>query len=567
MEALTATFPDLTFFPLPKPSNFDPATIHLAAGHSKGAGRRPFGVDTTFERDVQVAMRDGAKIYTDIFRPSTSSHVSEGQSYARMGPYSCGLKPDDTSGYEKFEGPDPADWCARGYAIINPDARGAGFSEGDVALWGEQEAHDFHDLIDWASKQPWCNGSVATAGNSWLAIAQINVASRDPHPALKAIAPWEAATDTYRDFMARGGIPRGGFLPFLYKTMTGNRGAEDGSAMVENRPLFDAYWESKVIPVEKIDIPTYLTASYSTGLHSRGSFETFEKIRTPDKWLRVHRYQEWYDLYRKTNIDELQAFFDKYCKNVENEWEDTPRLRLSLLAFDKSSVETIAEKPAPSFPLPGTEQRKYFLDARNGALTLVSDDGHAKCSYKAHHLTDCAEFRVQFEEYTELAGYPSVKLFISCDESDDMDVNVQVRKIGADGTMLSSLNYPVPVPAEQVDDTNVAKFIGCDGMLRASHRVSRISGPDAYPVYKHDKVEKIAPGTVVELNIQFWPIGMVFDKGEGIVLRIAGHELRLPELKLLERTKPMDTNVGKHWVHTGGSQKSCLTVPVVTSWS
>lgn len=209
-----------------------------------------------------------------------------------MGPFRCGIPLDATSGYEKFEAPDPADWCARGYAVVNPDARGAGFSEGDIALWGDQEAHDLHDLIDWVSQQPWCNGSVATAGNSWLAIAQINVAARDPHPALKAIAPWEAATDGYNDFMARGGIPRSGFMKMLYGTMTGHGGAEDGGAMVEKRPFFDDYWATKVIPVENIDLPVYLTASYSTLLHSRGSFETFQKAKSDKKWLRVHHTQE-----------------------------------------------------------------------------------------------------------------------------------------------------------------------------------------------------------------------------------------------------------------------------------
>jgi predicted acyl esterase len=65
-----------------------------------------------------------------------------------MGPYRCGVALERTSGYEKFEGPDPAEWVERGYAIINPDARGAGFSEGDIALWGEQVCrHENHGLI------------------------------------------------------------------------------------------------------------------------------------------------------------------------------------------------------------------------------------------------------------------------------------------------------------------------------------------------------------------------------------------------------------------------------------
>jgi predicted acyl esterase len=36
------------------------------------------------------------------------------------------------SGFEKFEAPDPAEWTARGYAIVNVDSRGVYDSEGDI---------------------------------------------------------------------------------------------------------------------------------------------------------------------------------------------------------------------------------------------------------------------------------------------------------------------------------------------------------------------------------------------------------------------------------------------------
>jgi uncharacterized protein len=124
-----------------------------------------------------------------------------------MAPFRAGIAKERTSGYEKFEAPDPAEWCKRGYAVINIDARGAGHSEGKIAHWGVQEAEDIYDVINWLSKQPWCNGSVTMAGNSWLAISQINFASRLKHPALKALAPWESFTDVYRHLVARGDRP------------------------------------------------------------------------------------------------------------------------------------------------------------------------------------------------------------------------------------------------------------------------------------------------------------------------------------------------------------------------
>jgi len=192
------------------------------------------------------------------------------------------------------EAPDPAEWCERGYAVVNIDARGAGHSEGKIAHWGDQEAEDIFDTIDWLVRQPWSNGAVVMAGNSWLSISQINFASRLHHPGLKAIAPWESYTDPYRHFIARGGRPH---IPSFHKMIAGGfagpEAYENIFQMLAKRPLYDEYWEAKRIPVENIDgIPVYVLASYSSMLHTYGSFQTFREAKTTRKWLRVHPYQE-----------------------------------------------------------------------------------------------------------------------------------------------------------------------------------------------------------------------------------------------------------------------------------
>jgi uncharacterized protein len=44
------------------------------------------------------------------------------------------------------------------------------------------------------------------AGNSWLGIAQWFTAAEQP-PHLKCIAPLEGASDIFREFAVRGGVP------------------------------------------------------------------------------------------------------------------------------------------------------------------------------------------------------------------------------------------------------------------------------------------------------------------------------------------------------------------------
>jgi hypothetical protein len=172
---------------------------------------------------------------------------------------------------------------------------------------------------------------------------------------------------------------------------------------------------------------------------------------------------------------------------------------------------------------------------------------------------------LKFDEATELAGYSKVKIFMSCAEHDDMDVVVQIRKIDSKGRLLQHLNYPCPVPVEEVPDLNTVKTLGPQGFLRASHAVSLDpdSTSDVQPFYTHRIRNPIKPGTIVPLEIGIWPIGMVFAAGEGIMFRVSGHDMCLPETEMCRLIEPEDGNVGYHTIYTGGEYNSYLIIPII----
>ena len=87
-------------------------------------------------------------------------------------PWRLGIYRSWTSGLEKWEAPDPAEWIQRGYAVVNTDARGTFKSEGNMPVYGTQEGRDGYDTIEWIGTRKWCNGAVGMAGNSWLASTQ-----------------------------------------------------------------------------------------------------------------------------------------------------------------------------------------------------------------------------------------------------------------------------------------------------------------------------------------------------------------------------------------------------------
>ena len=90
--------------------------------------------------------------------------------------------------------------------------------------------------------------------------------------------------------------------------------------------LVDAYWEDKAADLEKIDVPAYVVSSWANPIHVNGTFEGFRRISSQAKWLRVHNSQEWPDYYDPANSEDLRRFYDRYLKDIQNGWEQTPRV-------------------------------------------------------------------------------------------------------------------------------------------------------------------------------------------------------------------------------------------------
>jgi predicted acyl esterase len=59
---------------------------------------------------------------------------------------------------------------------------------------------------------------------------------------------------------------------------------EDIVAMAEESDLTNSYWEDKRAKLDQIEVPAYILASYSTMLHTLGSFRGYEEIPHDKKW-------------------------------------------------------------------------------------------------------------------------------------------------------------------------------------------------------------------------------------------------------------------------------------------
>ncbi|KAL6242184.1 hypothetical protein RBB50_010732 [Rhinocladiella similis] len=551
----------------------------LRKGWQKESGTRPIPVDLIWEKDVSIKMRDGVTLYGDIFRPVDSDEhpapalmpwslygkTGTGQQTLDMFPYRVGVPKDATSGLEKWEAHDPAEWVARGYATVNIDARGAYFSEGDAYVYGTQEGRDGHDSIEWIATQRWCNGSVGMTGNSWLGTTQWFIAAEQP-PSLKAMAPWEGLGDYYRESICRGGIPDHAFWGLLLEMFAGQGRREDVVAMVERYPLWNEYWEDKKPQLGKINVPMYACASYSSGLHTEGSIRGFLLSSAKEKCT-----QEWHDLYQPENTDDLQRFFDHYLKGEDNGWETTPQIRLSLLGFNRP---TVVNRPVVSYPPPEFKFTQFYLDASQSKMSKQLVSGESSVEYNAQLGGEDAGcfFSHTFGEYTELCGFSKVKLFMSTPDHDDMDVYVIIRKLDSQGRVLQHMNipekdWPNGMTAEDQPHYVFYRYMGPNGRLRASHRAVALEPgltqeqrklmSEGYVYHPHDRVDKLQRNQIVELDITIWPGGIIFDPGESLRLEIKGVPTIQPEFDgQVERTR--NHNVGRHIIHTGGQYRSAL---------
>jgi uncharacterized protein len=514
------------------------------------------GVDTAIgvpcERDVAVTLRDGITIYVDVYRfddGEVPAIVAWGFSGKRAGYAGASGGPrlevpaGTCSQATMLEGPDPDYWCRHGYAVINVDPPGIGNSEGDNYYTGRAEGMDCADLIEWVGSQPWCNGKVGMAGNSYFAMVQLFTAAEQP-PHLAAIAPWQARTDLYRQMACQGGIPEVSFMSNVRDRTIGLGLVQDLVETLHEHPFIDAVWQEKIVELDRITVPVYVTSSWSH-FNLYGSIKVWRDVATEKKWLRVHRDFEWPDAYTPSHLDEQLRFFDRYLKGHHNGWEMTPRIRIDVM--DAGEWDAEIKRPEREFPLARTEYTQLFLDSNGNALSLQPIAEESSVTYDA--TNGLCTFDFKFDERVEITGYLKLRLWLEAIGNDDADVFVTVQKLGVDETERPWLVLGRPHP-------------GAWGRLRASHREldEEQSTPDE-PIHTHTSEQKLSPGEIVPLDILIWPTSRVWHEGESLRVRVAGNYIRDPEW--FERFIFETRNEGAHVLHTGGKYDAHLLVPFI----
>jgi putative CocE/NonD family hydrolase len=174
------------------------------------AARKPES-DGRFRRtSLYISVRDGTMLAVDVHLPADLPLSARLPAILNFTPYYRRFALADAAPASAEASPGTAlyrdSFVKYGYAVIAVDVRGSGASFGSRAGFrSPREREDYYDIIDWVSRQGWCDGKVGVTGISYLGAAA-DFAASTAHPALKAAMPTFSVWDSYGDQLYPGGL-------------------------------------------------------------------------------------------------------------------------------------------------------------------------------------------------------------------------------------------------------------------------------------------------------------------------------------------------------------------------
>ncbi|HWL35660.1 MAG TPA: CocE/NonD family hydrolase [Frankiaceae bacterium] len=537
-----------------------------------GAGEPPPLTSWPYDAGY-VTMPDGTDLRYTVFLPDSGP-----------GPWPVLLQYDGyaagTNPYENGQDLFGPRMRAKGYAILGVNVRGSGCSEGTFDVFSHQWALDGYEVVEWAARQPWSNGSVGMFGVSMPAIMSLYVAALDP-PHLAAIAPAAALTDLYRDVAYPGGIYNATFPTAWTALQKGTSYqdnplvvAEDGdarcvantaghtapdkvvAAQAAQHPYDDAFWARSL--GDRIADVDAAVLSQTAWQDEQVSGRISSALRALDPATSFHvltNGNHGVSVVAPAFADLQEDFFDRYVGGVANGFETTtPHVQVWHELQTPSYVPRWVTGHA-TWPTPAATT--YHLTA-DGRLTPAAPLAAGRVPYlypapassaaSGGSDTETMAYKAPgfgvsfttdpFASDVEVLGSASADLWVSSTAT-DTDLQVTLSEVRPDG-----------------QETFVQR-----GWLRASHRALDASRSTALlPYHPHTAATQVplTPGVPALLRAEVFPSGHVFRAGSRLRLTVEA-PLSVTGLRAFEVVPypAVDT------VHTGGTTPSRLVVGTV----
>jgi len=539
------------------------------------------------KRNVKVRMRDGVFLRVDVYYPDVEGKFP---ALLAVSPYckeaqALPIPPQPSQSsliVGSLEAGNTEYIVSKGYAHVIADIRGTGRSDGEFAgIYAAEQSRDGYDLVEWIAKQPWCDGKVGMVGISYFGVIQLMIAAEQP-PHLKAIFPYDANNDRYRDGTYDGGILSSFYYEIYNRQISANKAVSESlrsippkklgrlieeranDPEIRNNPwyyrilmnpqmnpgFFDIlvhptdgpfYWErSPYRRFSKIKIPTYVGSGWYAYpfTHLPGAFRAYLGIEAPKKLLigppvflerPFHQYH-----------DVITRWYDYWLKGIDNGIMKEPPIRIFVMGANTWRNEY-------EWPLKRTKWTKFYLRS----WERLSEEPEAfyyepDCFVQQPPTMTKTIQSLKYEtpalsEDTEITGPIALYLYASIDTEDT--------------NWIVTLSDVDPYGSER----ELTR-----GWLKASHRaVDESKSMPWQPYHPHLKPEPVIPGKIYEYAIEIRPTSNLFREGHRIKLQIAS--LDLPE-PFIRGPKPHHLAISKttlHRIHRSKKYKSYLLLPVI----
>jgi putative CocE/NonD family hydrolase len=233
------------------------ATLLAALVTSTAAAQKPAASDVHVETDVMVAMRDGVRLATDIYRP-----LVEGKPLDERLPVILTRTPYNKTGNASIG----KYYAEHGYVFVAQDTRGRYNSEG-IWHWLTDDGPDGVDCANWIAEQPWSNGKIGMIGTSYVGGTQ-HALAMEGSPYLKTVIPVDAVSNMGYASMRNGGAFEMRFWNWIMLNAgRGSRAARDpGTAEVLKEMADQRHHYLALLPLRRGTTPLKLAPEFEDWL-------------------------------------------------------------------------------------------------------------------------------------------------------------------------------------------------------------------------------------------------------------------------------------------------------------
>lgn len=499
------------------------------------------------ERDVEITLRDGCRIYADVYHPEQIDRAPALIAWSAYGKEMQAMRHGSLPGKSNYfdhslEAGDIDFYVARGYTFIIPNPRGIGNSQGEfLGIYNPQEQLDCYDAVEWAGTQcPWCDGNVSLHGYSYFGIIQPLVAALQP-PHLKCIMPL-SYTDDYYQHGHYGGVantymnmywelcPANNPVPWTQKMMSEAEMKQrildvqkDPDIAINSffnkifntwppryhtfyldyllHPDEDEFWKQRSVKYlyDRIKVPAYFKCGWApTGRWSAPVFNAMNaKELTCYKRCGVMEGYNGMELPYRFMDEECLRWYDHWLKGIDTGILDEPPMKMNIIGR--------GYRYEHEYPLARTVWKKLYLHTFHQLRWEEDAEGNLppdSFTHRPPHITTEVESLVyrtdRLSRPTEFTGPVELRLWASVD-AEDANFIVKLWQITPGGDRM-------PVCRT--------------GHLKASYPLDAEKSQIGRPVHDYSRRVPITPGEIREYVIEVNPIGMVFPAGGAIELEI-----------------------------------------------